>query len=390
VVPEIVEWESSILGAGMLDGLDEDFLQGFLRDDIRLEGGLATLSRQLGAENGQLVVRQGPTGTPLLRYVHGVPDDYHLINSYDSEYCAQDPFLAPLWMPENLGRLFWADLNEQDGADTAGAGAVAFFDAYRKAGWRYMLSTAFYNKDGRLGYLRFLRATSAGPFDRDRAGPLPYFLPKLAMAYGLRETFSQVYAALEPHLLQSSDEDTGIVYFDAERRSVLLNDHARRIFASMDGLYHKAGAVAAGGWEETQAIGKLITTAIATARDPHSLPSRSELTIARPSGRAPYLLQAVPVIIRNRFTDENGIVAALRIVDQEEQDLSATSQAYRLTAAETRLAHYLISGMPPKEVARQTGLSIHTIRTQQRGLYRKLGVSRHYDLLMRLAPNRIK
>ncbi len=388
MVLEIVEWESSILDAGMLDGLVEDFLQGFLSDDARLQDGLATLSRQLGAENGQLVIRQGDTGTPLLRYIHGVPDDYPLINSYDNEYCAQDPFLAPLWLPENVGRLFWVDLDAQDGADAAGA--TAFFDAYRKAGWRYMLSSAFYNKDGRLGYLRFLRAASAGPFDRDRAAALPYFLPHLAMAYGVRGAFSQVYTALEPYLLQSGEEEIGIVYLDAERRSVLLNDQARRIFAGMDGLYHKGGAVAAGGWEETQAIGKLITTAIATARDPHSLPSRVELTIARPSGRAPYLLQAVPVIIRNRFTDENGIVAALRIVDQDEHDLSATSQAYRLTAAETRLAHYLISGMPPKEVARQTGLSIHTIRTQQRGLYRKLGVSRHYDLLMRLAPNRIK
>lgn len=293
--------------------------------------------------------------------------------------------MAPLWLPENLARLFWTDLQEQDGGE-----ATAFFDAYRKSGWRYMLSGAFYNKDGRLGYVRFLRAGSAGPFDRDRAAALPYILPHLAMAYGMREAFSQVYAALEPHLLQGGEEDVGIVYLDAERRSVLLNDQARRIFAAMDGLYHRSGTVAADGWEETQRSEKLITHAIASARDPHNLPSRSEVTIARPSGRAPYALQAVPVIVRNRFTDENGIVAALRIVDQEEQDLSATSQAYRLTAAETRLAHFLISGMPPKEVARQTGLSIHTIRTQQRGLYRKLGVSRHFDLLMRLAPNRVK
>jgi DNA-binding CsgD family transcriptional regulator len=385
VVLEVVEWKSSVSDAGMLDGLVEDFLQGFLRDDARLQSALVTLSRQLGAENGQLAIRQGPSGSPLLRYIHGIPDDYRLINSYDSEHCAQDPFLALLWLPENLGRLFWTDLQEQDGGE-----AAAFFDAYRKSGWRYMLSGAFYNKDGRLGYVRFLRAGSAGPFDRDRAAALPYILPHLAMAYGMREAFSQVYAALEPHLLQGGEEDMGIVYLDAERRSVLLNDQARRIFAAMDGLYHRSGTVAADGWEETQAIGKLITHAIASARDPHNLPSRSEVTIARPSGRAPYALQAVPVIVRNRFTDENGIVAALRIVDQEEQDLSATSQAYRLTAAETRLAHYLISGMPPKEVARQTGLSIHTIRTQQRGLYRKLGVSRHFDLLMRLAPNRVK
>lgn len=370
----------------MPDGLVDDFFQGFLRDDGLLQASLATLSRQVGAENGELTVRQGAAGTPLLRYVHGIPDDYRLIASYDNNHCAHDPFLAPLWLPDNLRRLFWSDLQMQ-----AGGEASAFFDEYRKAGWRYMLSAAFYNADGRLGYLRFLRAGSAGPFDQDRARALQDIIPHLARAYRMRAAFSNVYAALEPLLMQSGEDEAGVVYLDAGGRVVLVNDRARRIFAGMDGLYQKSGSIVAGGWEDSEAIAKLIATAVAGARDPHSLSARGELIVARPSGRAPFALQALPVIARNRFTEENGIAAALRIVDQEEdQGLGTISQAYRLTAAESRLANYLIAGMPPKEVARQTGLSIHTIRTQQRGLYRKLGVTRHFDLLMRLAPNRIK
>lgn len=369
---------------GIFDGLVEAFSFGFLRDDALLQSGLASLSRHLGAENGQLVVRQGEADRPLLRCVHGIPDDYRLISSYDSRYCALDPFLAPLRQAENLGRLFWNDLQDQDGAE-----AAEFFDQYRQAGWRYMLSAVFCNDDGRLGYLRFLRAGSAGPFDADRVALLQQILPHLAVAYRMRDAFSQLYASLEPHLLQSTEQDVGIAYLGATGRIVLVNDNARRIFAAMDGLYYRTGTVSAGGWEDSEAIEKLVA-AITSSHQTQSLPAMRELSISRPSGRAPYAIQAMPVVMRNRFTDENAIVAALRIIDQEEHELTAASQAYRLTAAESRLASYLIAGLPPKEVARQTGLSIHTIRTQQRGLYRKLGVSRHFDLLMRLAPNRIK
>jgi DNA-binding CsgD family transcriptional regulator len=385
VVREFAEMTAGVTDTGMLDGLVEGFAFGFLRDDARLQGALAALSRHLEAENGQLVLRDSATNAPLLRHIHGVPDDYSLLSSYDSQYCAKDPFLAPLRLAENAGRLFWQDLNEQPGDE-----ASDFYDQYRRAGWRYMLSGSFGQREGRFGYVRFLRAAGAGPFDAGRATLLQQVLPHLALAWQMRDVFSQVYAALEPYLLQGNDQKVGVVHLDTAGRIVLANDNARRIFAGMDGLYQKDGAVIAGGWEETEGIKQLIEAVIAGARGKPTLPARNEITVARPSGRARYVVQAVPVIQRNRFTDENAIVAALRIIDQEDHDLHSSLHAYRLTAAESRLANYLIAGLPPKEVARQTGLSIHTIRTQQRGLYRKLGVSRHYELLMRLAPHRIK
>jgi len=385
VVAGFAGMTSGVTDTAMLDGLVEAFSFGFLRDDAQLQGGLAALSRHLEAESGRLVLRESGTDAPLVRHIHGIADDYHLLSSYDSAYCAHDPFLAPLRLPDNVGTLFWHDLNEQDGGE-----AADFYDQYRKAGWRYMLTVAFLNDADRFGYLRFLRASGAGPFDAERVALLQQVLPHLARACRMRDAFSQVYASLEHHLLQGNDLEVGVVHLDTTGRVVLVNDNARRIFAGMDGLYLKDGGVAAGGWEGTEAIGKLAAAVIAGSLGPHSLPGRNELTIARPSGRAPYAIQAVPMVMRNRFTDENAIVAALRIIDQEKQDLQSTIQAYRLTAAESRLANYLIAGLPPKEIARQTGLSIHTIRTQQRGLYRKLGVSRHFDLLMRLAPHRIK
>ncbi|MEK9967495.1 MAG: helix-turn-helix transcriptional regulator [Ferrovibrio sp.] len=375
---------SSASDIGLPAGLAEAFCLGFLRDDALLQQALTSLSRYVGAESGQIAIRLTESDIPILRYIHGVPDDYRLINGYDAYYCCLDPFFLPLKQPENLGEILYGDLVEQDGA-----GAATFYEQYRKTGWRYILSCAFYNAEGRVGYLRFLRGASAGPFDVGRAAQLKRLLPHIGTAYRMREAFSQVYAPLEQHLLHGDKRESGIIYLDASSRIVMVNDRARRIFASMDGLYLKAGTVEAGGWEETKAVEKLVANAIAVSRVSDSLPIQREISVSRPSTRAPYSIQVVPVVVRNRFTDENAIVAALRILDQGSAQLDDAAAAYKLTAAEARLAQYLIAGMPPKEVARQTGLSVHTIRTQQRGLYRKLGVSRHYDMLMRLAPNRI-
>jgi DNA-binding CsgD family transcriptional regulator len=381
---EFIEMMSSAPFGDLLPGLVEAICFGLVRDDALLQQALASLTRYVGAENGQIVMRLVESDMPILRYVHGIPDDYRLLNGYDSYYCGLDPFFLPLKQPENLGKLLYSDLAEQDGAR-----ASAFYDQYRKAGWRYILSCAFYNGGGCVGYLRFLRGASAGPFDAERATQLNRILPHIATAYRMRDAFSQVYAPLEQHLLHGDKRETGIVYLDASSRIVMVNDQARCIFAAMDGLHLRSGTIEAANWKETKAIEKLVANAIACSRLSESLPIQREVLVSRPSMRAPYLINMAPVVVRNRFTDENAIVAALCIFDRARARPDEALGAVQLTAAEIRLARYLVAGMPPKEVARQTGLSVHTIRTQQRGLYRKLGVTRHFDLLMRLAPHRI-
>jgi DNA-binding CsgD family transcriptional regulator len=59
----------------------------------------------------------------------------------------------------------------------------------------------------------------------------------------------------------------------------------------------------------------------------------------------------------------------------------AIARLYSLTPAECRLAHDLILGATPKEIAHKTGVKISTVRTQLRTLFQKTECNRQADLL---------
>ncbi|MGE5525311.1 MAG: helix-turn-helix transcriptional regulator [Rhodospirillaceae bacterium] len=59
----------------------------------------------------------------------------------------------------------------------------------------------------------------------------------------------------------------------------------------------------------------------------------------------------------------------------------AIAKLYSLTPAECRLAHDLVLGATPKEIAHRTGVKISTVRTQLRTLFQKTECNRQADLL---------
>ena len=59
----------------------------------------------------------------------------------------------------------------------------------------------------------------------------------------------------------------------------------------------------------------------------------------------------------------------------------AIARLYSLTPAECRLAHALVLGATPKEIADRAGVKISTVRTQLRTLFQKTECNRQADLL---------
>lgn len=59
----------------------------------------------------------------------------------------------------------------------------------------------------------------------------------------------------------------------------------------------------------------------------------------------------------------------------------AMRSVYGLTSAEARLAQALVNGLTPGEYAHQSGLSVHTVRTQFRSAAAKVGVGRQADFV---------
>lgn len=62
-------------------------------------------------------------------------------------------------------------------------------------------------------------------------------------------------------------------------------------------------------------------------------------------------------------------------------------QSWNFTRAELRLAEVLLDGHRPKEAAESLGVTIHTVRTYLKRLYRKLGVHSQATLVCALSKS---
>jgi DNA-binding CsgD family transcriptional regulator len=84
------------------------------------------------------------------------------------------------------------------------------------------------------------------------------------------------------------------------------------------------------------------------------------------------LLSDHPRIVLMTLADGNGSVC--------EASLQCLMQAFNLTPAERRLAHYVSTGGRLPDAAKSFGLSRHTVRNQLRSIFDKVGVRCQADL----------
>lgn len=367
-----------------LFGLVDRLYRGLVRDDAILLDALASLTRVFQADHCVLVIQQHGQDTPLLRYVYPQQSDGALFRSHDGQYRRRNPLLRLLGRPSRIGRsVIW-----QGGVRSDANWPVDFRDAFMpQIGWGSVLAGSFWVGHDRLGYLLLSRRSGKEPLPATATAALDRLLPQIAAACSLRETFSHAIASMERILFQGSQPDIGVAYFNMIGEPVLINDPLRHIFAAADGLGFENNQIVGGGWRETARIRALVEDTLRQSAEPEDLPMGNGMDIARPSGRRPYLVDALRVRGRERFIEDNGIAVVLRVVDPETAtDPTADFARFRLTPAEIRVARSLMAGLRPKEIARQTGLSLNTIRVQQRSLYRKLGVSRHFELMQLLVP----
>jgi DNA-binding CsgD family transcriptional regulator len=79
-------------------------------------------------------------------------------------------------------------------------------------------------------------------------------------------------------------------------------------------------------------------------------------------------------------------LVAVWIVDSEASIAPLLLREYRLTAAEIRVANYMLRGGRLVEIARRLGVSDNTVRTHAKRMYAKLGVEREVELVRLLVP----
>lgn len=174
----------------------------------------------------------------------------------------------------------------------------------------------------------------------------------------------------------------GVILVNAKGRVYSINQNAGKILSLNDGIRIKKGTILANSPEETTSLKKMMEWATNSKPSDSPSPGRSML-LRRPSDRRPYPVLIMP-LNSDEFPAEEGGAAALFIGDPDVRMEGAQDRIqylYGLTPAEARLACMLMQGKSLQEAARESRLTVNTVRNQLKGVFEKTATRSQSDLI---------
>ena len=210
------------------------------------------------------------------------------------------------------------------------------------------------------------------------------FLPSLAKVVELNRFFHVLQTRYHAALAALDHVQIGICLTDARGYIVVSNDEADRILAAADGLTRgRDERLLCRSEDQVLALRGAIATAAATAVGEKSTPE-ALLVIERPSNAKPYLIEVTPLRDSLKEIDSSFSGAMVSIIDPENPrpfSIRNVAALYHLSPAEAEVCRLLVEGTTNEHIAEMRDVSIETVRTQVKAIYRKLDVSSRADLL---------
>jgi DNA-binding CsgD family transcriptional regulator/PAS domain-containing protein len=259
----------------------------------------------------------------------------------------------------------------------------------RAAGGGYHSLTATLRRAGdSLESLFFHRREDAAPYTAADRALLEAVFPDLVRAVAASERLTAARQGPEEAARRGLEAMVdGIALFDTDRRLVFANAALRRMGALNDGFRLGADGLDMADPALRLALSRAVTAALAAAEGRLGLlESAGSLAIPRPSRRAPFLLQALPVLPGEVAGGFRG--AMLRIADGARLNRPSAAllgRMFSLTPAEANLAGAVAAGRTLADHAARRGVSVETARTHMAAIRRKTGCHRQAELTALLA-----
>lgn len=184
----------------------------------------------------------------------------------------------------------------------------------------------------------------------------------------------------------------GMLVVSAGRRICAANTAAEHILDAADSLISVGGRLVALKPVDDRRLGDAVSGLIEGRNMPDGSPCLA-LPLARRSGRPDYLLLLSRGADSCGACSSQGDVGPTRHIFVVIHDFDARlsmpmhflQQCFGLTPAEARLTVQLAGGCTPEQAARAFSVSITTIRTHLRSIYRKTATSGQVHLAQRMA-----
>lgn len=246
-----------------------------------------------------------------------------------------------------------------------------FYDALNTfSGFRYFLGSKLSEDRAGSAYAALHFGPSHGhpsKFEIDLFGLLTKHVRN---AWRLCKSNGAADANLPPFLCERVP--WGIVTIDHQGRIVTMNARAERMTAAGDGLRTSGRKLQAWKAAENRSLQKLIGATM-RARDRRTLEAGGALRVARPSGRAEYVVQVFPNIRNGRQCDVQPAVV-IYITDPENPQPIPNHHlvsAFGLSEREALLASLLARGESLAKAASIMRVSRNTARNHLQSVFRK-------------------
>ncbi|MCK6370238.1 MAG: helix-turn-helix transcriptional regulator [Gammaproteobacteria bacterium] len=208
---------------------------------------------------------------------------------------------------------------------------------------------------------------------------LPHFAESLKMRTALDE--SRTRTAMTGEILDRLPY--GFIVLDCDGSILLANAEGRRLLQANDGLRQDG--------EHLVAADPVMRIALDHALDAlghgGELLSRS-LQVNRPSHAPPYTVSLSAVSVAGTLSlaapGRRLVVTITDTLARPLPDETYLTHAFTLTSAEARIGRQLAAGRRPAEIAAALSVSLSTVRTHLRHIYRKLDVQSRAELVQRL------
>jgi DNA-binding CsgD family transcriptional regulator/PAS domain-containing protein len=308
---------------------------------------------------------------------------------YIDYYAPLNPFAVKARPHESIAVWKPKITTDRDDFPDDGLERTEFFnDFMRPQDIRSVLMIDLATKGLEVATVNIHRNGRTDPFGEAELRIAEDLLPHLVRAFRLGSAFADLKALADDTAAALDRAGQGMFILDAAGRLKHVNRLGERMLAQKNGLTVVGGRLSAVGVEAASSLRGLI--AAAGRQDARAARRGGSIAIQRTAAGASLSITVAPLNAGSLPVFTAGPSVLVCVTDlYGELNLAGDRlrEAFRLTAAQARVASLLLDGAKPKAMAEALGLSVHTVRTHLASVYEKTETAGQADLsrlLMRL------
>lgn len=363
-------------------------LYAALTDSRDLEPALNALARRLGADMQiTFELQLGPRRIAGARKLAMMNVDPEVDPEYRAHWIQRDPRMGLIaGLPPGV-----ANISSLLPAETFARSAVWNEFTRQRIGSFHCMTATIVEQDEVRTCFGLFRTEAHDPFGTEEEALLRMVGPHLRRVLAAR--YRMAAATPEPALTTAIDAlPHGVALLSPGPRLIRANAALERMAARADGFILARHGLYCPEAAPRRALAHAVDTALATAEGKvRMLADAGTVAIPRPSGAAPWLVQAIPLMSGERpppWLREAGPAGfrgvMLMVMDAETRlapSMALLRQQLSLTPAEAALTTALVRGLSLREYAESRGVSLETLRSQLAAIRRKTGTRRQADLI---------